>query len=245
MNKARWVLVTGGTRGIGEAIVRELASAGYRVVFTYKNSQSKADSIITSLTAKGLLCEAYQCDAAQFSEINELAKELEKAYGPPYALVNNAGITKDAILVNMELDQWEDVIDTNLNSQFYVFKSFVKSMLMQGGCIVNVSSVTALKANPGQINYAATKAATIAMTKTLARELGRFNIRVNSLAPGLIETDMTSQIDARSMKSMSKSIPLGRLGKVHDVAPAVLFLLGDGGNYITGETLVIDGGFTA
>ncbi len=245
MNKTKWVLVTGGTRGIGEAIVRELASAGYRVVFTYKSSQSKADSIITSLTEKGLLCEAYQCDATQFSEVSELAKELDRAYGPPYALVNNAGITRDAILVNMELEHWEEVIDTNLNSQFYVLKNFVSSMLMQGGCIVNVSSVSALKASTGQINYAAAKAATIAMTKTLARELGRFNIRVNSLAPGLIETDMTSQIDERSMRSMSKSIPLGRIGKVHEVALAVLFLLGDGGNYITGQTLVIDGGFTA
>ncbi|MCG7539016.1 MULTISPECIES: 3-oxoacyl-ACP reductase family protein [Pseudoalteromonas] len=245
MNKTKWVLVTGGTRGIGEAIVRELAVAGYRVVFTYKSSQLKAESISASLTEEGYLCEAHQCDMTQFSEVGELAKKLEKAYGAPYALVNNAGITKDAILLNMELEHWEEVMDTNLNSQFYVLKSLVKSMLMQGGCIVNVSSVTAFKANPGQINYAATKAATIAMTKTLARELGRFNIRVNSLAPGLIETEMTSKIDERSMNSMFKSIPLGRIGQVHDVAPAVLFLLGAGGNYITGQTLVIDGGFTA
>lgn len=245
MSKIKWVLVTGGTRGIGEEIVRQLAYAGYRVVFTYINSQSKADNIVASLTADGHLCEAHLCDASKFDDVRNLSKELESAYGPPYALINNAGINKDAILVNMNLDQWQDVIDTNLNSQFYVLKSFVKSMLMEGGCIINVSSVTALKANPGQINYAATKAATIAMTKTLANELGRFNIRVNSLAPGLIETDMTSRIDERSMKNMTKSIPLGRLGKVHEVAPAVLFLLGDGGNYITGQTLVIDGGFTA
>ena len=245
MSKEKWVLVTGGTRGIGEEIVKKLASAGFRVVFTYKNSDARASEIVRGIVSDGLLCEGYRCDVSKIKEIGGLAERLIGLYGAPYALINSAGITRDSILINMDHDQWSDVIDTNLNSLFYILKSFVKSMVMQGGCIINISSVSAIKANPGQVNYAATKGAVIAMTNTLAREMGRFNVRVNSVAPGLVETDMTSKIDKRSMAEMAKNIPLGRIGNVQDIAPMVLFLLGEGASYITGQTFVIDGGFTA
>jgi 3-oxoacyl-[acyl-carrier protein] reductase len=242
----RWVLVSGGTRGIGRSIVLTLAAQGYQVVFTYRSSKEEAEVLVAHMREQGRLCEGYACDMSSADETSKLAKELIAKYGPPFALVNNAGITKDSLFMSMTFDQWRDVFATNVHSAYFVNRAFLNDMIAAGdGCIIHMSSVVAFKGNIGQGNYAASKSALIGLTRSLAIELGRFNIRVNAIAPGLIETDMTRQIPVSQRRKLLSNIPLGRLGTVEEVAGTVEFLVGPGGRYITGQTFVVDGGLTA
>lgn len=242
----QWVFVTGGSRGIGAGIVRGLTRAGYNVVFSYLSSTEAADALAADCTREGVWCRGLRCDMADADRVYALAEELCRTYGAPYAVINNAGITRDSLIFMMSRDKWSEVIRSNLDAAFYVAHAFIPKMVENdGGCVINLSSVTAIKGNAGQSNYAATKAALIGMTKSLAVELGRFNVRVNAIAPGLIETEMTDKMPEAQRKKLIAHVPLGRLGSVGDVVAMTEFLLGPGGSYVTGQTFVIDGGLTA
>lgn len=246
MNK--WVLVTGGTRGIGRGIVDGFSSDGYDVVFTYQRSADTAAAMASASNSgtTGTTISGHYCDSSDESEVRAFSKAMLDGRGAPYAIVNNVGITKDAVLISMQIDQWKDVINTNLNSAFFMIRHFVQAMVEQGdGVILQMSSVSGLKGNAGQTNYSATKAALIGMTRSLALELARFNVRVNAIAPGFIATEMLKQIPEAQQASIRKSIPLRRLGSVEEVAALTRFLASKGGAYITGQTFVIDGGLTA
>jgi len=241
-----WVFVTGGSRGIGAGIVRGLAASGYQVVFTYRSSAEAADALASECSQDGRRCRAVRCDMADGDQVDALAAELCGSHGAPCAVINNAGITRDSLIFMMGRDKWHDVIRNNLDAAYHVAHAFIPKMAeSEGGCLINLSSVTAFKGNTGQSNYGATKAALIGMTRSLAVELGRFNVRVNAIAPGLIETEMTDRMPEPQRKKLLAHVPLGRLGGVTDVAAMVNFLIGPGGNYITGQTFVIDGGLTA
>ncbi|MCA6222797.1 3-oxoacyl-ACP reductase FabG [Photorhabdus antumapuensis] len=241
-----WVFISGGSRGIGKGIVKMLAAQNYHVVFTYKSSINEAQILCQEIEQQGYRCEGYQCDVSNAKEVTTLSTELISRYGAPYAIINNAGITQDALLINMKEEEWHNVISTNLSSVYLVNHAFLPEMITAGeGCIIHMSSVTAFKANSGQVNYAATKAAMIGITRSLAVEVGRFNVRVNTVAPGLIDTEMLDHIPAPHRKKLLSNIPLGRLGSVEDIALTINFLLSPGGRYITGQTFVIDGGMTA
>lgn len=179
-------------------------------------------------------------------EVEVLAEKLVQQFGAPYAIVNNAGCTRDALVVRMDHEQWRDIINTNLSSAYYSVRALTTPMMQNGGgCIINMSSVTAFKGNVGQVNYAATKAGLIGMTRSLAVELGRFNIRVNAVAPGLIETEIMEHLTEDQKRSFISNIPLRRMGAIDDVSAMIQFLLGAGGTYVTGQTFVVDGGLTA
>lgn len=241
-----WVFVSGGTRGIGAGIVRALATAGHPVAFTYAASDAAARALEDELSGTAQWCRGYRCDMADRTAVEQLARELLSTRGAPYALVNNVGITRDALLLNMDDGHWGDVLRTNLDSAYHASRAFVNSMIEAGdGCIINMSSVTGIKGNPGQVNYAATKAALIGMTRSLAVELGRFNIRVNAVAPGVIATEMTASLNEMQLKKLASGIPLRRLGSVEEIAANVAFLLSPASRYTTGQTFVIDGGLTA
>jgi len=244
--KARWVLVTGGSRGIGRGIVESLARAGYDVMFTYQQSQQAAEDLEAAVRETGGMAVGYRCDSGNEVEVRALSERLLAERGAPYAIVNNVGITRDSILMQMTSDQWREVINTNLNSAFFTIHGFITAMIEQGdGVILQMASVTALKGNPGQTNYAATKAALVGMTRSLALEVARFNIRVNALAPGFITTEMVDKIPEKQLKQIKQTIPLRRFGTVEEVASLARYLVSDQGGYITGQTFVIDGGINA
>lgn len=240
MTDKKIALVTGGSRGIGKACALELAKAGCDVVITYAGNVDAANQTVEELKALGSNSEAYKFDVSNQAEVDEsIAKIIEK-YGRIDVLLNNAGITRDDLFIRMGEDKWNAVINTNLNSAFYVSKPVVKLMMKQrSGSIVNMSSVIGLYGNPGQANYSAAKAGLIGFTKSLAKELGSRGIRVNAIAPGFIETDMTK--DLGNVDEYMKLIPLKRLGQVEDIAKAVKFLALDT-DYITGQALQVDGG---
>ncbi|WMW81549.1 3-oxoacyl-ACP reductase FabG [Undibacterium cyanobacteriorum] len=245
-DKKPWVMITGGTRGIGKGLVEAFCAAQYEVVFTYQSSTASAEALEKSLQEKGYIAKAYCCDGADQAAMQALAKALIDERGAPYALVNNMGITRDTVLMRMSGEQWSEVINTNLNSVFYATRSFIDSMLSEGdGVVLQMSSVSGFKGNIGQSNYAASKAAMIGMTRALALELGRFNIRVNAIAPGYIATEMVSEIPEKKLKTIVDTIPLRRMGTVEEVASLATFLACPKNAYITGQTFVIDGGLTA
>ena len=233
-------LVTGGSRGIGKACALKLASCGYDVVINYAGNVEAANKTVEEIKALGVEAEAYQFDVSNQAEVDEnIAKIIEK-YGRIDVLVNNAGITRDDLFIRMGEDKWNAVINTNLNSAFYVSKPVVKIMMKQrSGAIVNMSSVVGVSGNIGQANYSAAKAGLIGFTKSLAKELGARNIRVNAIAPGFIATDMTK--DLANTEEMMKLIPLKRMGTPDDIAEAVKFLAVDS-TYVTGQVLEVDGG---
>ncbi|MBS3934644.1 MAG: 3-oxoacyl-ACP reductase FabG [Sulfuritalea sp.] len=246
MANQQWVFVTGGSRGIGAGIARGLTRAGYNVVFSYLSSTEAADALAAECTREGVWCRGLRCDMGDCDPVHALAEELCRTYGAPYAIINNAGIARDSLIFMMDREKWSEVIRSNLDAAYYVAHAFIPKMVeTDGGCIINLSSVTAIKGNTGQSNYGATKAALIGMTKSLAVELGRFKLRVNAIAPGLIATEMTDQMPEAQRKKLVSHVPLGCLGSVEDVSATVEFLLGPGGRYITGQTFVIDGGLTA
>src|SRR5574344_668563 len=233
-------LVTGGSRGIGKATALELARAGYTVIINYAGNVDAANKTVEEIKALGVDGEAFKFDVSNQEEVNEnIAKIIEK-YGRIDILVNNAGITRDDLFLRMGEDKWSAVINTNLNSAYYVSKPVVKIMMKQrSGAIVNTSSVVGLYGNAGQANYSAAKAGLIGFTKSLSKELGSRNIRVNAVAPGFIQTDMTK--DLGNTDEYLKLIPLRRMGQAEDIAKAVKFLALDT-DYITGQAIQVDGG---
>ncbi len=241
--KGKVALVTGASRGIGRAIAEKLASLGANVIITSTKaevSQSVAKEISDkyNVTAKG-----YALNVANLSEFTNVVDEIVKEFGRIDILVNNAGITKDTLILRMKEEEWDEVINTNLKGVFNGCKAVAKYMLKQQyGKIVNISSVVGIMGNAGQVNYSASKGGVIALTKSLAKELASRNINVNAVAPGYIDTDMTRVLPDNIKQEVLRLIPLGRMGKPEDVANVVAFLCSDESSYITGQTIVVDGG---
>lgn len=236
-------LITGATRGIGKGIALKLADQGANIAFTYLSSEEKAVALEKELAALGVKAKGYRSDAAFFDQANQLVEDVVKEFGTVDVLVNNAGITRDTLLMRMTEEQWDEVINTNLKSVFNLTKAVQKPMLKQrSGSIINMSSVVGVKGNAGQANYSASKAGIIGFTKSVALELGSRNIRSNAIAPGFIETEMTGVLDEKVVQGWRDSIPLKRGGTPEDVANAVLFLASDLSAYITGQTLNVCGG---
>lgn len=239
-----WVLVTGGSRGIGRAIVEMLAKER-RVIFTWCSDAPAAFDVEKHCASLPGGAQGFQCDGSDAEAVASLAKSLLEDYGPPWAVIHNAGITLDALHMNQDPARWQHIINTNLNSIFYWNRALLPKMVVRGeGAIVLMSSITGIKGVIGQTAYAASKAAMIGLGRSLAHELGRFGIRVNCLVPGLILSDMLKDIPEAKLKEMIKQIPLKRLGSPVDVANAAAFLISDAGAYINGQSLVIDGGMT-
>lgn len=232
-------VVTGGSRGIGKAIVLTLAEAGFNVAFSYAANKAAAEEVESAAKAFGVDVLAVQADAANSQEAQALIEQAHKQFGRLDALVNNAGITKDGLLMRMSDDDWDKVLDTNLSGAFYTSRAAARIMLKQrSGAIINMSSVVGVFGNAGQSNYAASKAGLIGFTKSLAKELGSRSVTANVIAPGFIETDMTENVPK---EQLIEHIPLGRLGKAEDIAKTVLFLI-TSGSYITGQVIHVDGG---
>ena len=236
-------LVTGGTRGIGRAIVRALADAGADIAFTYKSSKEAADAISAELRAKGRRQAGYQSDASDFQQVTEIVQKVVQEFGRIDILVNNAGITKDGLLIRMSEQDWDAVIDTNLKSVFNFTKAACRQMMsQQSGKIVNIASVVGVIGNPGQSNYVASKAGVIGFTKSIAKELASRNIQANVVAPGFVETDMTGKLNEKQKEAILAMIPLKRIAKPEEIAGVVRFLASSDADYITGQVLCVDGG---
>lgn len=243
--KDKVALVTGGSRGIGKAIVETLAREGAKVAFVYRSNQAAADALVAELGQKGAEVLAIQCDVAKKDECDAAVSQVLDKWGRLDILVNNAGIVRDKLLAAMDPEDWHAVIDTNLNSAFNFCHAAMRPMMSQrAGRIINMSSVSAEFGNQGQSNYAASKGGLQGFTRCLATEVGRRGITVNAIAPGFIETDMTEAIRNAAEDKIKQQIPLRKLGKPEDIANAVLFLAGDGASYITGHVLTVDGGLT-
>ncbi len=235
-------LVTGGSRGIGESIVRRFAEQGATVAFTYLSSAERANKIVAELTANGATVKAYQSDAASFSAAETLISEVIKDFAVIDILVNNAGITKDTLMLRMSEEQWDTVLDSNLKSVFNMTKHVLRPMLKRGGAIINMSSVVGVFGNAGQANYAASKAGIIGFSKSIAKEVGSRNIRCNAIAPGYIETEMTGVLDEKTKDAFLSNIPLKRMGTGNEIADTCVFLGSDMGAYITGQVISVCGG---
>ena len=235
------ILVTGGTRGIGRAIVEAASAAGANVAFTYRSSVETAQQLVDALGGADKAL-AIQADAASADDAQASVEAVTAKWGQIDGLVVNAGITKDGLMIRMDADAWQAVIDTNLTGAFHVSKAAYRPMMRQrSGSIVTISSVVGVMGNAGQANYAASKAGLIGFTKSLARELGGRGVRANVVAPGYIETDMTAGL-GNAAEGLKGQIPLGRLGQPDDIAAAVLYLLSDVSTYVTGHVLHVDGG---
>jgi 3-oxoacyl-[acyl-carrier protein] reductase len=235
-------IVTGGSRGIGEAIVRRFAAQGATVAFTYLSSSSRADALVAELMEQGFNVKAYQSDAASFASAEALINDVIKDFGSLDILVNNAGITKDNLLLRMTEEMWDTVIDSNLKSVFNLTKHAMKHMMRKGGSIINMSSVVGVFGNAGQGNYSASKAGIIGFTKSIAKEMGGRNVRSNVIAPGYIETEMTHVLDEKVKDTFLSSIPLKRMGKGEEVADTCVFLASDMSAYINGQVISVCGG---
>jgi len=235
-------LVTGASRGIGQAIASALGKQGAKVVGTATTDKGAA-AIQSSFDEQGLQGLGLVLDVTDVDAIDSVMKQIRDALGAPSILVNNAGITRDNLLMRMKEDEWGAVIDTNLSSIYRLSKACLRGMMKaRHGRIINIASVVAATGNPGQANYAAAKAGMIGFSKSLAREVGTRGITVNAVAPGFIDTDMTRNLAADQRESLIGQIPLGRLGDVDDIAAAVVFLISPQASYITGETLHVNGG---
>jgi len=241
--KDKVAIVTGGSRGIGRALVLMLAQEGADVAFTYAKSIQDAESLDSEIKKMGRQALALQMDVADFDKAKELVEKVKEGLGRLDILVNNAGIIRDKALMMMTKEDWREVIDTNLNGTFNVTRNAIVTFLKQkSGSIVNITSVSGVAGMSRQTNYAASKAGIIGFTKSLAKEVAPYNIRVNAVAPGFIETDMISGLKDEFKEGLKKKIPLSRLGRVEDVAAAVKFLLSGAANFITGQTIIVDGG---
>ncbi len=237
------VLVTGGTRGIGRAVVEGFAAAGARVAFTYRSSAVEAEALMTALAEQGVEVLTFQSDAASAEGANKVVEGVVKTWGSLDVLVNNAGITRDGLMLRMNEADWDAVIDTNLKGIFNFSKAAYRPMMKQrSGKIINMSSVVGVTGNPGQTNYAASKAGIIGFSKSLAKELGSRGVTVNVVAPGYVETDMTARLPEAAREAMLGAVPLGRPARAEDIAGAVLFLASPAADYITGHVLHVDGG---
>jgi 3-oxoacyl-[acyl-carrier protein] reductase len=242
MLNGKLVLVTGASRGIGKAIALTLGRAGATVIGT-ATTESGADNVSKVFTDNKISGKGMKLDVTDNEQISNLVKNIGEDFGSVDILVNNAGITRDNILLRMKEDEWEDIINTNLSSIYKMSKSVLRGMIKnRAGQIISITSVVGAMGNAGQTNYAASKAGMIGFTKSLAREVGVRGITVNAIAPGFIETDMTDSLPDDQKELLTAQIPLGRLGTVDEIAKVVLFLAGDGGSYITGQTLHVNGG---
>jgi 3-oxoacyl-[acyl-carrier protein] reductase len=244
--EGKTAIVTGAARGIGEAIALKFAEHGANVAFTYVSDSSaeKARNLEDKLTGLGVKAKAYQSNAGNFAACEAFVTEVLKEFGTVDICVNNAGISKDNLLLRMSPEQFEEVIQVNLNSVFYMTKQVIKPMMKaRSGSIINMSSIIGEMGNAGQSSYAASKAGVIGFTKSVAKELGSRNIRCNAIAPGFVETDMTSYLkDGEGAEKYKAGIPLGRFASAEDIANVTLFLASDMGSYITGQTISVCGG---
>lgn len=242
----RVALITGASRGIGRSIAIRLATDGFSVVFNYRNNPNNIAELITDIESRGGRAISAQADVSNETEVGLMVKTIHKLWGSVDILVNNAGIRKDQLLMRMTESNWDDVLDTNLKGAFLCSKAVLPVMMKKRfGRIVNISSIVGLTGNPGQGNYAASKAGIIGLTKTIAREVASRNITSNAIAPGYIDTDMVKELPAELRNRIQSMIPLGRLGTPDDVAGMVAFLCGEEANYITGQIIGIDGGLGA
>ena len=241
----RVALVTGGSRGIGRAIVEALANDGAKVAFIYNSNSAAAEEVVSVLKERGQEAMAIQADVRSKESADKVIDDIVDAWGSVDILVNNAGIIRDGLLATMESDQWQDVIDTNLTSVFNFCQAVTRQMMSQRyGRIINMSSVAADVSNPGQANYAASKGGVEGFTRCVATELARRGVTANAVAPGFIETDMTEQVVEMAGKEIKKKIPVRRLGQPDDIANAVLFFAQESSSYVTGQVLKVDGGLT-
>ena len=240
---SRVALVTGGSRGIGRAIAMRLAGDGHSIAVNYTANASAADEVVDAITGAGGTAIAFQADVGGTEAVTAMFGEIEERLGRVAILVNNAGITRDDLLMRMSPDAWDEVIQTNLRSVYLCTRAAMRGMLrLKWGRIISVSSVSGISGNPGQANYAASKAAIIGFSKSVAREIGSRGITVNVVAPGFIETDMTEQLGSDVAEEVVRRVALGRLGKPEEIAAAVGYLASDDAAYVTGQTLVVDGG---
>ncbi len=239
-------IITGAARGIGEAIALKFAAHGAHVAFTYvsDNSAEKAKALEEKLKASGVKARAYKSNAGDFAQCEAFVNDVLKEFGAVDVCVNNAGISKDNLLLRLSPEQWDDMIKVNLNSVFYMTKQVIRPMMKaKNGSIINMSSIIGETGNAGQSSYAASKAGIIGFTKSVAKELGSRNIRCNAIAPGFVETDMTSYLkEGEGAEKYKAGIPLGRFASAEDIAHTALFLASDWGNYITGQVISVCGG---
>jgi 3-oxoacyl-[acyl-carrier protein] reductase len=236
-------LITGASKGIGRKIAEKFAEHGANVAFTYLSSVEKGQALEQELQAFGTQVKGYRSDASKFDEADKLINDIVADFGALHIVVNNAGITKDGLLMRMTEENWDDVLNVNLKSIFNVTKAASRIMMKaREGVFINMSSVVGVKGNAGQANYAASKAGIIGFTKSIAKELGSRNIRANVVAPGFIKTEMTEVLDQKVVDSWSETIPLKRPGETEDVANACIFLASNMANYITGQVIPVDGG---
>lgn len=241
--EGKTAIITGASRGIGKGIAEVFAAHGANVAFTYSSSEAAAQELEKALNATGIKAKGYKSNAADFEQAAQLAKDVLEDFGSIDVLVNNAGITKDNLLMRMAEEDFDKVIEVNLKSIFNMTKAVQRTMLKQRkGSIINMSSVVGVKGNAGQSNYAASKAGMIGFSKSMALELGSRNIRTNVIAPGFIETEMTAKLDEETVNSWRAAIPLKRGGSPEDIANACVFLASDMSDYITGQVINVDGG---
>ncbi|EOD00561.1 3-oxoacyl-[acyl-carrier-protein] reductase [Caldisalinibacter kiritimatiensis] len=243
--KGKVALITGGSRGIGKAIAIKLASLGADIIINYVSSEQRAKDVVKEIESVGRKGLAVKADVSKMEEAKNLIDAAIKEFGKIDILVNNAGITKDNLLMRMSEEEWDAVLNINLKGTFNVTKSIIRKMIKQkNGSIINISSVVGLTGNAGQCNYSASKAGIVGFTKSLAKEVGKKNIRVNAIAPGFIQTDMTDKLPDKIKEEYIKNIPLNKLGEPDDIANMVAFLASDLSKYITGQVLTVDGGMT-
>ena len=241
MGENKVAIITGSSRGIGKACALELAKAGYDIAVCYAGNEEAANQTLSEIKALGVNAKTYKFNVSSKEECKQAVNAVLADFGKIDVLVTNAGITRDGLFIRMSAENWLDVINTNLNSAFYMANPIIKGMIKQRhGCIVNMSSIAGVMGNAGQANYSSAKAGLIGFTKSLAKELGSRNIRVNAIAPGFIQTDMTKGLDT---EKITEHIPLRRLGQAEDIAKTVKFLCEDA-TYITGQVIGVDGGLT-
>ena len=238
------VLVTGGTRGIGRAIVEAFAEAGARVAFTYRSSTDEAEALVDALEEQGTDALSLQGDVADFEIAQSHVDAVLDHWDTLDVLVNNAGITRDGLMLRLTEEDWDAVVDTNLKGVFNFSKAAYRPMMRSGGSIINISSVVGTTGNAGQTNYAASKAGIVGFSKSLAKELGSRDVNVNVVAPGYVQTDMTDELDEDTRETILDAVPLDRLASPSEIADAVLFLASPAANYVTGHVLHVNGGLS-
>lgn len=236
-------LITGGSRGIGEAIVMKFAEHGAQIAFTYLSSEEKAQELVRRVEALGVKAKAYKSDAADYAAAEQLVKDVMQEFGQLDICVNNAGISRDNLLLRITPEQWDEVMQANLKSVFNLTKQVIRPMMKaRQGSIINMSSIVGVRGNAGQASYAASKAGILGFTKSIAAELGSRNVRCNAIAPGFIETDMTQYLKEGENNQWAEKIPLQRFGKPEEIANVALFLASDMSGYVTGQVISACGG---